>query len=50
MTFHVTFAFVHDERVASPASLFIAHNAYAFNGPVRLKFTADVALRCTLVL
>ena len=49
-TFHVAFALIDDERVASTPALLVAHYPDALNHAVALEFASQVALGRVFVL
>ena len=50
VTFHIAFAFKNDERIASAAPVFVAHDSHTFNAAEALKLSPEVVLRGVLVL
>lgn len=43
-SFHIALAFIHDKRITSAATLFVAHDSYPLDRAVAFELAAEVAL------
>ena len=50
ITFHVAFSLIDDKRVATTPTLCILHDSNPFDCSEHFEFSAEVTLRCVLVL